>query len=472
MRSDTFAHCTLVLPISLWLVWRRREELAVVVPRPQPWLLAALAAAGALWLFGDVAAVNALTQAMLVTMLVLAVPAVLGVEVARRILFPLGFLYFMVPIGEFLMPRLMEGTADFTINALRVSGVPVYREGLKFVIPSGSWSVVEACSGVRYLIASFMVGTLFAYLNYSSLRRRWAFVGVSIVVPIIANWLRAYMIVMLGHLSDNKLAVGVDHLIYGWLFFGLVIGAMFFIGARWSQPAAAPQPVAARIDDAPAAGAGLWLAALAVAAVIALPAALRWQLDRAPVGPAPAIALPATLPGGWSAVAATSDFKPVFQNPTLELRGAYEENGRTVHVHLAYYASQRYGRKLVTSDNVLVRSDDPHWNATAASLRDVAGTTWRSAQVLAGVASLGTRGDAPTLAVRQVNWVGGRLTVSDAQVAALAALARLTGRVDDAASIVVWTDGSDAAAAAALDRYSERALPALTAALQRAHAQN
>jgi len=39
-------------------------------------------------------------------------------------------------------------------------------------------------------------------------------------VPIIANWLRAYMIVMIGHLSGNKLAVGVDHLIYGWLFFG------------------------------------------------------------------------------------------------------------------------------------------------------------------------------------------------------------------------------------------------------------
>ena len=88
---------------------------------------------------------------------------------------------------------------------------------------------------MRYLIASFMVGTLFAYLNYRSTRRRLLFVGVSIVVPIVANWLRAYMIVMIGHLSGNTargrrrppdLRLGVlrrrDLL-------------MFWIGARWRE---------------------------------------------------------------------------------------------------------------------------------------------------------------------------------------------------------------------------------------------
>ena len=60
-------------------------------------------------------------------------------------------------------------------------------------------------------------------------------VGVAIVVPVVANWLRAYMIVMLGHLSNNTIAVGVDHLVYGWVFFGIVIMLMFWIGARWAE---------------------------------------------------------------------------------------------------------------------------------------------------------------------------------------------------------------------------------------------
>ena len=64
-------------------------------------------------------------------MLVLAVPAVLGIRVTRAMLFPLGFLFFSVPIGEFLLPTLMAHTADFTIAALRASGVPVLREGLQ-----------------------------------------------------------------------------------------------------------------------------------------------------------------------------------------------------------------------------------------------------------------------------------------------------------------------------------------------------
>ena len=83
--------------------------------------------------------------------------ALLGTEVARRIAFPLGFLFFAVPFGDFLTPWLVDRTADFTVVALRATGIPVFREGTEFVIPTGSWSVVQACSGIRYLMASVMV---------------------------------------------------------------------------------------------------------------------------------------------------------------------------------------------------------------------------------------------------------------------------------------------------------------------------
>ncbi|MBK7593524.1 MAG: exosortase A [Betaproteobacteria bacterium] len=234
-RSDTFAHGFVVPLISLWLVWRHRANLAGVNTRPAFWVLALVAVAGFGWLLGELAEVNALRQFAFVVLMILAVPAIAGLDVARRLAFPLAFLLFAVPFGEFLLPQLMEWTATFTVLALKASGIPVYREGLHFLIPSGSWSVVEACSGVRYLLASVMVGTLFAYLTYQSPVRRLAFVAVSIVVPVLANWLRAYMIVMLGHLSGNRIAVGVDHLIYGWVFFGVVMLLMFWIGARWRE---------------------------------------------------------------------------------------------------------------------------------------------------------------------------------------------------------------------------------------------
>jgi len=218
-RSETFAHGFVVLPIALWLIWRQRGRVAADSPCPSRPALWALLPIGCAWLAGSLAAANALAQLALVALLVFCVPALLGWQVARKLAFPLGFLVFAVPLGEFLIPLLMDWTARFTVLGLRLSGVPVYQDGLEFVIPSGNWSVVEACSGIRYLIASLMAGTLFAYLNFHSLKRRLAFIAVSAVVPIVANWVRAYLIVMIGHLSGNRLATGVDHLIYGWLFF-------------------------------------------------------------------------------------------------------------------------------------------------------------------------------------------------------------------------------------------------------------
>lgn len=234
-RSETFTHAFLVPPITLWLVWENRYRLARQTIQPSLWLAVPMAMLALGWLLGEVAAVNAVTQLAFTLMLILAVPLVIGLRAAWQIAFPLAFLLFAVPIGEFVMPTLMEWTATFTVMGVRASGLPVYQEGLHFVIPSGRWSVVEACSGVRYLIASLTVGTLCVYFNYRSLSRRLIFIGVSIAVPLVANWMRAYIIVMLGHLSGNELATGADHLIYGWVFFGIVMMIMFAIGMRWRE---------------------------------------------------------------------------------------------------------------------------------------------------------------------------------------------------------------------------------------------
>ena len=170
-RSDTYAHAFMVPPITLWLIWRKRHELARLKPEPTLWTVLPILATTIFWLMGELAAVNALTQFALVATLILAIISTLGISVSRQIAFPLAFLLLSVPVGDFMMPKLMEWTAWFTVVALRASGIPVYQEGLQFVIPSGNWSVVEACSGIRYIIASVTVGTLFAYLNYVTLRR-------------------------------------------------------------------------------------------------------------------------------------------------------------------------------------------------------------------------------------------------------------------------------------------------------------
>jgi exosortase A len=463
-RSDTFAHGFVVAPISLWLIWRMRARLFDLTPRPSVMVVPLLAAAGFVWLVGEAAAVNVATQFAFVAMLVLVVPTLLGIQVARTMLFPLAFLFFSVPFGEFLMPALMSQTADFTIVALRASGIPVYREGLQFVIPTGRWSVVEACSGIRYLIASIVVGALFAYLNYSSVRKRIAFMAVSIVTPIVANWLRAYMIVMLGHLSSNRLATGLDHLVYGWVFFGLVMLVMFWIGSRFrdASDVAEPSNAAAIVNHSDNRRIARALIGVVLATVL-------WPfLDRAIASRNGSTTLYSIEVPGWQAVRGQApSFTPSFQGPSAVYQEELAQGDRRAGVYVAYYRGQNADRKLVSSENLLVRSDDHVWNTILMGTRKVelGGTTTD-----VGTAQV-RRASGELLTAWQWYWVDGALTASGLQAKVRIAWNMLRGRGDDSAAIVVYAlaDGKDQARTdAMLQDFLAAGWPAISHVLDQA----
>ena len=185
-RSETFTHAFLVAPISLWLIWRQRNSLLAQVPGPNLWVLLVVFFVAFGWLLGDLVAVNAVTQLALVALLVLTVPAVLGMTIARLIIFPLGFLFFAVPIGEFLLPQLM---ADGRLHGAGPSSERHSLPGRSAVCYSVRQLVGgEACSGVRYLIASLPSVRCLPILiiNLSDAES----VVIVSLGSVLANWLR------------------------------------------------------------------------------------------------------------------------------------------------------------------------------------------------------------------------------------------------------------------------------------------
>lgn len=234
-RSDTFAHGYFILPISLWLLWRDKERL-LASKVSATWLpLPMLAGSLFVWLFSYAADINVLGQLSAVISLICLIWLMVGNKIAWRYKFPLAYLIFAVPMGENLIPQLQDITAWFTVFFLKINGIPVYVDGLYIQIPTGMFEVAVACSGIRYLIASLAVGTLFAYLTYNKTHKQIIFICFSLFLPILANGIRAYGIVAIAYYSDMKYATGVDHLIYGWLFFGVVIMLMFWIGGLFAD---------------------------------------------------------------------------------------------------------------------------------------------------------------------------------------------------------------------------------------------
>ena len=460
-RSETFTHGYLILPISLWLVWRQRAALALVTPRVEWRGLVLLALLGFGWLLARVADVQVVQQLTFVAMLPTLVLTCLGWPLVRVILFPLLFLLFAVPMGEGLIPHLMDFTALFTVSALRLTGLPVYWEGLYFSIPSGNWSVVEACSGVRYLIASVTIGSLFAYLTYRSHWRRAIFIAMAIVVPIIANGLRAYMIVMIGHLSGMKLAMGVDHLIYGWVFFGIVMLLLFWIGSYWSEPeATAVEAAGVQGGGRPAAPTDRFT----VVAVASLAILLVWpawgrHLDQQGSHwvPGQYEAVAPVIGDGWELVEHDwLDWKPRYIAPDQEIQLSYRQSEQPVGMYLAFYGRQQQDAELVNTQNVMVPQKHPVWRQVERTRVDIdlSGINLRVAQ--ARLTGAGQR-----ILIWHWYWLEGTHTSNNVLAKLIEARNRLLGGRHPSVGIVLYTpyqhdrDGAERYLQAFLDAMLE-----------------
>ncbi|WP_394778179.1 exosortase A [Undibacterium sp.] len=433
--SETFAHGYIIAPISLILIWLRRKSLEQMTPHPYWPALIALLACGAAWLLADIGEVQVIKQYSFVAMFPLAAVVLLGRRISWAMAFPLFFVLLAVPFGEAFINPLIDFTADFTVLAVQATGIPVLRDGSSFSMPSGNWSVVEACSGVRYLISSFTLGCLYAYLTYRSLKRQLAFVALSIVVPIIANGMRAYMIVMIGHLSGMTLAVGVDHIIYGWLFFGLVMFIMFWIGSFWREDKDAvvtPQEQQqAALESPPVAPAKILTAAVAVVICIGIWPAYASYVHRASINPAP-VEL-SSLHTSWQDTSSFTTWRPHFLPASAELDKSYQQGPQKVNLLLKYYRNQTRETALISSVNIMVPDRDDNWVKTNFSERqeNVANRTLT-------VRETQLKGPSGPMVVWHWYWLAGRYTANNYLGKVLQTKEKMLMNGDDGASIIVY----------------------------------
>ncbi len=293
--STAYNHCFLVIPIVIYLIWDRRDTLVGLSAVPVPWVALAAIPAAVGWLVAERLGIMEGRQLMVVSFAQVMFLAVLGWRLWWALLGPLLYLYFLVPFGEFLTPALQDVTAVFIRHGVVVLNIPAYIDGYTIEIAAGTFYVAEACAGLRFLIASIAFGVLYALLVYRSPVRRTAFILISIVVPIIANGFRALGIVALGHYLGSADAAAADHVLYGWLFFSIVILLLIAIGMPFRQdelPAASPIPPAPRTPPRliPSVAGGLAVCLFAV-----LSAGTAAGLDRA--GTPPTLAEAPIAPG-------------------------------------------------------------------------------------------------------------------------------------------------------------------------------
>jgi exosortase A len=358
--SAAYNHCFLVLPLAAFLLWERRSVISSVSPCPALWPLLAMPLLSAIWFLAAVLAIQEGRQLLMVAMFQVVLLVTLGPRLFWQLLAPFLFLFFLVPSGAFLVPSLQAITADIAVAGLQLLHIPVFSDGLMIEIPEGPFEIAEACAGLRFLIASSVFGCFFAVVMYRSFLKRLLFIIMSLAVPVVANGLRALGIIVLAHLEGSAAAVEADHVLYGWLFFTLVIMILIAVGMAFSEKPVSRQPLISATIHKPS----LWRFAVAVPAAVLLALAgpaYAYRLNSLfPIGSLPRAESPHVAPPWHSFSGALPNWHPVVHGADREFLEGFEQQGSGIVVrYVAFYRLRATGNALTTIENRL--ADDTDW---------------------------------------------------------------------------------------------------------------
>jgi exosortase A len=376
--SATYSYGFLIPPVAMFLAYRRRHRLSGMTIEPSTLGALAAIAAACVWFTGELADVNLLRHLGVVVVLQATVVTVIGLRMARVLMVPIAYLLLAVPLFDGFVEPLQWLTADYTVELLRLTGIPVHLDGWFLTIPGGTFHVAEACAGVRYLVACLAFGVVAADLFFRRAWKRWAFVVISLVVPIVANVFRAYGIVMLAYLSGFKIAVGVDHLIYGGIFLSLVTMLLILVAVAMRDPAVAAVdagvPAGSRVTSPPSAGPAR--AAAMMVMLLTLLIGLRGYaaVVASPGAPGEPVRIDVPRVAGWSEpTPSTSSWQPSF--PAADATGVwrYTKAESTVELFVARYAPLRPGAELVAAGNNLVGGEGNAVMARGVTSTDAVG---------------------------------------------------------------------------------------------------
>jgi EpsI family protein len=191
----------------------------------------------------------------------------------------------------------------------------------------------------------------------------------AVAIPILANGIRAWGTIYIASVTNSDFAAGFDHVVYGWVFFAVVIALLMAVGWRffdrkvgdpWFDPRA--------LQAAPPLGRSPVIpVAVAAVALAALPLVWSQAVASAGAQPAPATLRLPQVPG-WTLVPATGGrpWKPHFAGADLLRTARYRDaQGREVDLAMAVFARQEEGRELVGYGQGAI-GPDSGWAWTAA----------------------------------------------------------------------------------------------------------
>ncbi|MEX0604313.1 MAG: exosortase [Marinobacter sp.] len=230
--DESYSHGFLILAVSLYLsvaTWRRE--------RPRPgfywfWIVPLLAAT-AVYCAGRILLVGTFEQLALIPILLGGLLVLWGWRQTLPFLVPVGLMVFTLPLWDYLSWPLQLVTVAVNQFMLSWFDIEFVVEGVFVYFPDiGAFEIAEGCSGLRYFLVGMTLAFLYGELNFDRLRSRILILAAAVLLALVANWVRVFVIIYMGHETNMTSSLIDDHDMFGWWVFAATLVPLFFFARR------------------------------------------------------------------------------------------------------------------------------------------------------------------------------------------------------------------------------------------------
>jgi len=233
-RDSYYSHGILIPFVTIFLIWQKREELALIKKAKSAWGLPLIIIGMLMHTFASLMRVYFISGFSMLLVLVGLILFFYGFAVFRKILFPVLFLVFMIPVPLVIITnisfKMKIFAAEIATTVLNSSGIPAVREGSVIRMRHAQVIVDDVCSGLRSLISLMALGSIFAYWMKSTMTKRCILFLTTIPIAILTNVFRVIFLSSVAEIWGVQYAAGILHDVSGFLVFAVAFVLLYMMG--------------------------------------------------------------------------------------------------------------------------------------------------------------------------------------------------------------------------------------------------
>jgi exosortase B len=223
--TDQQGHGPLVLAISLWLLWRKREQVLALPEQPAlkgGWALFALAMF--FYALGSSQGIQSLAVSSMILLFMATLLLMRGTAALKAVWFAIFFMCFMVPLPGVVVDTLTQpmklAVSTVAETLLHAAGYPVARTGVILQVGPYQLLVADACAGLNTLLTLEALGLLYLNLvRHESAARNITLAILIVPISFAANVIRVIALTLITYHFGDEAGQGFLHGFAGMVLF-------------------------------------------------------------------------------------------------------------------------------------------------------------------------------------------------------------------------------------------------------------